>query len=182
MAPSLLIALALIQSDPGKTEALDHTALNGVYAELQASGHTGCNTAGIPRSLDIRVLSSPPHARSANIGEFGARLGPGDSTGFVVAGVPVLEADADGGHTVSLGGGHVNTVGRHVDGITDGQLRGHYDVRMRRDADGRLWLLEMNYADRHPSRITEILVEDGRLPDGTVLRAFERCGDASPRR
>ena len=53
--------------------------ISGRYAELQASGVSGCNTAGVPRTLDIHILAEPPHYRSANIGEMAYDLGEGDA-------------------------------------------------------------------------------------------------------
>ncbi|WP_203291857.1 hypothetical protein [Maricaulis parjimensis] len=176
-----LAGLALIQAEPAKPEpapepAPDHTVLNGRWAELQASGHSGCHTAGIPRALDIRILPRPPHDRSDNIGEFGFYLAPNITSEFVVAGLPHLALpDAQGAQIVTLDGGWLNTVGREIDGISDGQLRGHYQFRMRLDAQDQLWLEDVRYSENRPRAGTDILVEDGELPDGTVLRGFARC-------
>lgn len=154
--------------------------ISGRYAELQASGVSGCNTAGVPRTLDIHILAEPPHYRSANIGEMAYDLGEGDAPGgsFTVAGQPDRKALADGSWRVSIGGGWVHTAGRYVDGITDGQLRGRVEVELDRLADGTLRLVSITRAERQNDEGVPV-VTDGRLPDGTELRPFSRCGDTS---
>tara|TARA_A100001391_G_C4982588_1_gene255746 strand:- start:16 stop:564 length:549 start_codon:yes stop_codon:yes gene_type:complete len=154
--------------------------ISGRYAELQASGVSGCNTAGVPRTLDIHILAAPPHDRSANIGEMAYDLGEGDAPGgsFTVAGQPERTVQADGSWRVSIGGGWVHTAGRYVDGTTDGQLRGRVEVELDRLADGTLRLVSITETERRNGAGTPV-VTDGRLPDGTELRPFARCGDAS---
>jgi hypothetical protein len=154
--------------------------ISGVYAELQASGHSGCNTAGIPRSLDIDVLAQYPHPRSRNIGEMAYALGRDPALGgsFTVSGQPALTRHADGRASVSLGGGWINTAGRYEQGVSDGQLRGRVTVELERQADGRLRLVSLTRTERRDGE-GDILVADGRLADGTELRLFERCGAAN---
>lgn len=182
MLLSLFASLALIQAGPVKpVMEIDFTAANGHWAEGQAGGVSGCEAGGASRRLDIRILAEPPHERSDNIGEFTADLGDGTGASFVVNAIHVLMDEA-GGQDIQIGGGQVNTVGRYIDGITDGQLRGQADLDLRLDADGRLHLLALRQAEGRDPRSAENLVVDGALPDGTELRAFERCGNSTQSR
>ena len=182
MLLSLFASLALIQAESVKpVMEIDFTAANGHWAEGQAGGVSGREAGGAARRLDIRILTEPPHERSDNIGEFTADLGGGTGTSFVVNAISVL-LDDTGGQSIQIGGGQVSTVGRYIDGITDGQLRGQVDVDMRLDAEGRLHLLALRHAEGRDPRSAESLVTDGALPDGTELRAFERCGNSTQSR
>ena len=150
--------------------------ISGEYAELQASGVSGCNTAGIPRTIDLRILAEPPHDRSANIGEMAYWLGhaPAQQGGFTVAGQPERTGQADGSAQITLGGGRLHTAGRHVDGISDGQLTGHVRVTLTLTPQGHLLLRELVETDRRGAD-PRVLVSHGTLADGARLRAFARC-------
>lgn len=151
--------------------------ISGRFAELQADGTPSCDAPGRPRTLDIHILAEPPHYRSANIGEMAYGLGDGALGGsFTVAGQPDRKALADGSERVGFGGGWVHTAGRFIDGIPDSQLRGLVEVELDRLADGTLRLVSITRAERQNDEGIPV-VTDGRLPDGTELRPFSRCGD-----
>ena len=140
--------------------------ISGRYAELQASGASGCNTAGVPRTLDIRILAEPPHDRSANIGEVAYDLGPDRRGRFTVAGRPQRTARADGAERIAFGGGWIHTAGRYIDGVSDGQLRGRVAVTLERLPGGRLRVIAIKQSERRHDA-GHAVIADGRLDDGT---------------
>jgi len=178
-AGALATTLAQTLAQSWMREPVENPAgpeISGRYAELQASGASGCNTAGTPLTLDIRILAAPPHYRSANIGEAAYNLGPGRGGSFTVAGQPRRTAHADGAERIAFAGGWIHSAGRYVDGISDGQLRGLVVVTLDRLPDGRLRVIAIERSERQNGTGTPV-VADGRLDDGTHLREFERCGD-----
>lgn len=146
--------------------------LSGHYAERTGEGGSACGAAGQVRTLDIYLLARPPHYRSANTGLIEGDLSS-DGFAFTLTGAD-MEPMAEGSQSVSLRGGRIHTVGIYESGISSGMLTGQFTAQLVRLDSGDLMLESAGFEPRGVGR-AETYVRDGRLPDGTRLRRFERC-------